>query len=515
MKKTEKFLLGGALLSATSLLIRFVGMTFNVYVTNKIGSAAMGLITLTNSVYNFAVTFATSGIKLASTRLCAEALGRNSPRELRSAVKKSILYAAFFGILACVLLFFLAEPISLYLLDDSRCIKCLKILSPALPCISIAAALNGYFTAVSRVYKNASSVIFEQSVKIFITVNALKLLLPKGVEYSCIAVICGSALAEGFSFFYTFVLYLLDLRRHVGKNGEIPKTQTTRLFGIALPVAATAYVRSGLLTLEHMLIPKGLKKYGMSPEVSLAAYGTLQAMALPIVLFPMAILSSFTGLIVPEISESAARDDHAHIDRIIVRTLRTTLIFASGCAVIIFSFSTDLGMVIYNSPDAAFYIKIFSLLIPVMYFDSAVDCLLQGLGYQVYSMKVNILDAALSAFLVWLILPHTGIGGYVFIVFLAEILNTTLSLLKLFSRKVPKFSIFSSLFMPLLCALGAVCLVRLSVIFLPFLQVFSPFAVTFKIILSAIIFVIFLFTTFTVKREEVTVLFHTRRKVKA
>ena len=40
MKKTEKFLLGGTLLSATSLLIRFVGMSFNVYVTNKIGSAA-------------------------------------------------------------------------------------------------------------------------------------------------------------------------------------------------------------------------------------------------------------------------------------------------------------------------------------------------------------------------------------------------------------------------------------------------------------------------------------------
>ena len=127
MKKTKKFLLGGALLSATSLLIRFVGMTFNVYVTGKIGSAAMGLITLTSSVYNFAVTFATSGIKLASTRLCAEAIGRNSPRELRSAVKKSILYATFFGILACILLFFLAEPISLYLLDDRRCIKCLKI----------------------------------------------------------------------------------------------------------------------------------------------------------------------------------------------------------------------------------------------------------------------------------------------------------------------------------------------------------------------------------------------------
>lgn len=512
MKKTEKFLLNGTLMSITSLLIRFVGMAFNVYVTAKIGSAGIGLITLTNSVYNFAVTFATSGIKLASTRLCAEALGRGSPLELRRAMKKCILYSAFFGTLAFLGLFFLAEPISINLLDDERCIKCLKILSPALPCIAIASALSGYFTAVSRVYKNASAVIFEQGVKIFITVNALRVLLPKGLEYSCIAVICGSAVSEGLSFFYSFVMYRLDLRRHVGKSGTVPKDQTSRLLGIALPVALTAYVRSGLLTLEHMLIPKGLKKYGMGSEISLATYGTVHAMALPIVLFPMAVLSSFTSLIVPEISESSARHDDGHISRIIARVLRTTLIFASGCALIIFAFSSDLGMVIYNSPEASRYIKIFSILIPVMYFDSAVDSLLQGLGYQVYSMKVNILDAGLSALLVWLLLPHTGIGGYVFIVFFAEILNTTLSLLKLFSRGMPKINLFKSLFMPLLCSLGAVCLVRILVIFTPFLQVYSPLAITLKILFSAVLFITLLFSTFTVPFSEISVLFSTKKR---
>ncbi|MBE6543483.1 MAG: hypothetical protein E7675_03715 [Ruminococcaceae bacterium] len=513
MKKTEKFLLNGTLMSATSLLIRFVGMSFNVYVTGKIGSAGIGLITLTNSVYNFAVTFATSGIKLATTRLCAEALGRNSPLELRRAMKKCILYASFFGILACIGLFFLAEPISIHLLDDERCIKCLKILSPALPCIAIASALSGYFTAVSRVYKNASAVIFEQAVKIFITVNALRLLMPKGLEYSCIAVICGSAVSEGLSFFYSFIMYRLDLHRHVGKSGKVPEDQTSRLLGIAMPVALTAYVRSGLLTVEDMLIPKGLKKYGMGSEVSLATYGTVHAMALPIVLFPMAILSSFTSLIVPEISESSARSDEGHISRIISRTLRTTLIFASGCAMIIFAFSSDLGMVIYNSPEASLYIKLFSILIPVMYFDSAVDSLLQGLGYQVYSMKVNILDAGLSALLVWILLPHTGINGYVFIVFFAEILNTALSLIKLFSRGMPKISLFRSLFMPLVCALGSVCLVRLFVVFAPFLQVYSPFALGFKILLSALVFFGLLLSTYTLPISEITVLF-SRKKTK-
>ncbi|MBO5745220.1 MAG: polysaccharide biosynthesis C-terminal domain-containing protein [Clostridia bacterium] len=507
MKKTEKFLLGGTLLSATSLLIRFIGMSFNVYVTSKIGSAGMGLISLTGSVYNFAVTFATGGIRLGSTRLCAEAIGHGSDRELKSAVKRSVLYALCFGCAAFLLLFFLARPISIYLLEDERCIRSLKILSPTLPCIAVASALNGYFTAVSRVYKTASATLLEMGAKIFISVNALRILLPKGLEYSCIAVICGGALAEGLSFFYLLIVYLIDSKRHLSQKGNIPDDQTKKLFFIAIPVALTTYVRSGLLTLEHMLIPKGLRKYGASAEVSLATYGTLQAMALPIVLFPMAILSSFTGLVVPEISESLARGDNNHIDRIILRVLRTTLIFSAGCSIIIFAFSSDLGMVIYNSPEASLYVKIFSILIPVMYFDSAVDSLLQGLGYQVYSMKVNIIDAGLSALLVFLILPYTGIGGYVFIVFFAEILNTTLSLIKLFRHGMPRLPLTRCLLMPLICAIGSVCIVRLGVNFLPFLQVYSPFALCFKLIGSIVLFIIFLFSTFTVPTGEISSLF--------
>ncbi len=493
MKTKERFFVNGLLLSLTALLMRFIGLSFNVYLTEKIGSTGIGLITLINSVYGFAVTFATSGIRLTATRLCSEAMGKESECGIRSAMKKCLLYALSFGCTAGILLFLLAKPIGVYLLDDPRTVKCLYILSPALPFIALSSAMSGYFNAVRRVYKNATTTIFEQAVKIALTVKALEILLPKGIEYSCIAVVAGSAISESLSFLCSFILYRIDLKNHIGKKGTIPENQTKNLFAIALPVAFTAYFRSGLLTLEHMLIPIGLKKYGLESGAALSAYGTVQGMALPVVLFPIAVLSSFTGLLVPEIAQAMAKGDSGHVRRTANKVIAGTLFFSIGASAIIYTFSSDLGMTFYNSPESARYIKYFSLLIPVMYFDTAVDALLQGLGEQVYSMKVNIIDAGISALLVWCILPHTGIDGYVGIVFFCEILNTALSVAKLIRKVKLDMHFFEFILLPVFSVLGATNIVRLITAFTASLQTYSIFPLILKMFLSALIYCIFYF----------------------
>ena len=76
MTDKKQFLKNGMLLAAVALLMRGVSMLFNAYIVRKVGAEGMGLMSLTMSVYAFAVTFATSGISLAVTRLVAAALGK-------------------------------------------------------------------------------------------------------------------------------------------------------------------------------------------------------------------------------------------------------------------------------------------------------------------------------------------------------------------------------------------------------------------------------------------------------
>ena len=64
MKRTKKFLINGSILTITNIIMRSIGMVFGIYVSNKIGSEAVGTFDLVMSVYMLAITIATSGLKI-------------------------------------------------------------------------------------------------------------------------------------------------------------------------------------------------------------------------------------------------------------------------------------------------------------------------------------------------------------------------------------------------------------------------------------------------------------------
>jgi stage V sporulation protein B len=125
-----------------------------------------------------------------------------------------------------------------------------------------------------------------------------------------------------------------------------------------------------------------------------------------------------------------------------------------------------LGEAVYGSREAGMYIRILAPLIPIMYVDSSVDAFLKGMGEQVYSMNVNIIDAAASVFLVWLLLPRMGLWGYVVAIYVTETLNTTLSLCRMLRMSAMPVSIWKQVFGPLLCIIGATTVCRLGGILL-------------------------------------------------
>jgi stage V sporulation protein B len=502
MKKLNVFLYNAMLLVAVSLTMRTVGMYFNVWISNKIGAEAMGVYSLIGGVYGFGITLATSGVNLAVTRLVSEALGKGSQGEAVQIMRRCIIYSIFFGLLAFFLIFALSERIAYSWLDDLRTIRPLRLLAVSLPFISIASALNGYFTAMRKVYKNALTVFIEQLVRISCTVLLLTMLLPPGIEYACVALALGSTIAELVSLIILSSLYLLDKGRKKN-NSSVSSTGYVRaMLGITLPVAFSSYVRSGLITVEHALIPAGLKKSGATAEMSLAAYGTLHSMVFPVLLYPAVFITSFSGLLVPELAESRARGDTARIRRIVSRVMSFTLLFSIGTSGIMLCFAGELGKALYSSSESAgAYIGFLAPLMPVMYLDSMTDVMLKGLGQQFYNMAVNIIDSLISVILVWLILPVYGIHGYIFIIYAAELLNASLSIGRLLSVSQVKPDFINWLAKPAAAVVGAVSISRL--IFKLSGKVLTGWILTYAIVISALIYILLLSGLFAVERSDV------------
>lgn len=430
MTDKRQFLKSGAMLALTALLMRGVSLLFNTYITDKVGAEGMGLLSLTMSVYAFAVTFATSGISLAVTTLVASAIGRGEGARASRVLRAAVLYALAFGGVASLALYFGSSFLATVALGDIRTRSSLRLLSVSLLPIALSAVYSGYFVAVRRVSHNALTQILEQSARIALTLFSLALCAEGDVEGACLALVGGSSLAELFSFFVLFLQARIDRHRHPlsggGRGGE-----GRAVLGFALPCAASAYARSGLVTLEHLLIPVCLAGSGLSRGDALSSYAALHSMALPVLLFPTAVLAAFSGLLVPECAELDGRGERHRVVRLATRAVYAASLFSLFAAVLLFLCAEPLGILLYDNPDAGRYIRLLAPLVPVMYLDSVVDAHLKGLGYQVYSMGVNIADAALSVLAVILLLPTLGADGYVLVIYLAEIFNFTMSLRKL------------------------------------------------------------------------------------
>ena len=434
-----------ALLTASAVVMRCIGLAYQVWLAGRIGAAGVGLWQLVASVNVFAATLAISGVRFTTTRLVAEEFnssssGGNAPGAAR-AVGRCLAYAAFFGFSAFFILRLGAEPIGFLWVRDARTVASLRILAFSLPMIALSCVLNGYFIAVGKAAYSAAVQVLEQ----FAGIGCVMLLLsraPAGdIEASCAAIARGNVAADAVSLGLIAALYLADRwkRRQAGATVKASPRLTGRMLKIALPLAVSAYARTGLSTLENLLVPQKLRAAGLSADKALSGYGTITGMVFPIISFPSCLLSAVAELTVPELTAAQVSGDRARIDRVVSKLLRWAAAFSLLAAAFLFVNAEPLGMLIYHTPGVGRYIRVFALLVPFMYIDIVTDGCLKGLGQMLWSMGFNISEAAIGVLLVVTVLPRRALNGYIFVIFFCEIFNFTVSLLRL--RSVAAFRI--------------------------------------------------------------------------
>ena len=503
MKPIRRFIASGLLLTFSALIMRSISVSFGAYVSRTAGAEAMGVFSLIMSVFGFALTVATSGVNLAVTRMISEALGENDETLLHKSMRKCIGYCLFFSLISAFFLFSLSPFLGKNILHDIRTVRPLKILAVSLPFISLTSAYNGYFSAVRRVYKNTVYSVSEQLIKIFFTVKMFELFIDKGIEFACIALVGADVISEFSAFLISGIMYYFDKKKYSKKyktkysNKEIKG----KLFAIALPVAFSTYFRSSLLTVEHILIPKCLIRSGLERSAALSSYGTLHSMVFPIVLFPVSVLSSFSGLLIPELAEARVKNKKVAVQYIARRAFQFSFIFSFLISGFLICFSNELGMMIYNSSEASHYIKHLAPLVPIMYLDGVTDAMLKGLGEQVYSMNVNIIDALLSIFFVVILLPKYGMMGYIITIYITEIVNFALSFFRLLLKTKLDINIAKTLLSPSFSIIITSFFVKCLFSFVP-MQTNEAGTLIIKCILSVLIYCFFIRITKGISKDD-------------
>lgn len=500
MRKVKALFLNFILLCGVSVILQTVALSFQAYLARNLGSEGLGLLQLTLSVYFLAATFASSGMRFTATRLVAEELGARRPNGAIQAVRLCLACAAAFSIAATILVNLGSNWIGTVWLNDARVVLPLRVFSFSLPLISLSGVFSGYFIGVRKAADIAAAQLIEQVLEVTTSVALLRICLPMGLAYSCAAAALGCVLGELGSCFIQFVLYRKAIKNQSQKNSAPTPHLFRRLLHIAAPTALSSYVTSSIRTIEQLLIPYGLKKGGASGSGALATFGIIRGMAMPLILFPAFLLSTALDLVLPELTESQAAGHLRHLSYIIRRVYRIGILFSVCMMWIFLRFSHELGMLIYQSTDAAYFIRRLAILAPFFYLDMITDMMVRGLGRHMSTMKYNLITSLVSVVLLYLLLPKFAITGYLITVYCSKILNFTFSLHKLVHISNLKIRLFD-IFKAVLCMIASAQLANLMSRLLPVFP--EPFSFLAQIALTILFYILNLRIFACVSREDI------------
>lgn len=467
------------LLTAVNLLLRFVSTSFQVHISARIGAEGVGLLQLVLSVGSLAMTAGMAGIRTATMYLTAEELGRKNPQNVSWVLRGCFLYSILCSGSIAIAVFYFAPFLAEHWIGNIHTADSIRIFACFLPLVCLTGCMTGYFTAANRITTLAGIEIAEQMCYMVVTMAALQLWAGTDPEKACEAVVMGSGISSCLTL--TF-LFFLRLREKPPKGARIPIAN--RLANTALPLALADDLKAGISTTENLMVPKRLALY--PGEISpLATFGTVIGMVFPVLMFPAAILFALAELLIPELARCAAAGSHRRIRYLVRRGLRVAMLYGCICGGILFLIAEELCVALYKSTTAGAYLRLYSVLAPMLYCDAITDAMTKGLGQQKVCVRYNILTSSMDVILLFFLLPHYGMRGYFISFLITHLLNFILSvrrLVKITGVAIPFYLPALVCSATILSAAGAMQFTAISLKITAFLSLFGSLLALFRIV---------------------------------
>lgn len=411
MKKKAFF--GTILLTISGLICRLIGFFYRIFLSHAIGAEGLGIYQLIVPIYHLSYAISTAGIQTALSRLIASATAK---REHAKALLTFLIgtTTSFILSLSISLLLQKNSPyLANHFLGDSSCIPLLNLLAYTLPFGALHGCVIGWFMGKKQIHIPAFMQIMEELIRLAATWICYLYLISSNRSPNANIAVSGLLISEIISviisiFFVSFhkntKIQILDLSYY--------KSCTKELFFTSFPLTLNRIALNLLHSAEAILIPLSLEKYALTRSEALETLGTISGMALPLVLFPTAIVNALSSILLPTISENFALKNKQYIQRLVKKSL--LYIFLMGMIFMVFFFLTgkQLGVLLYNNADAGYYITLLSTICPFLFCDIILASIMNGLGQTFLCFFVNLGNMVFRIFCIYFLIPHTGIYGY-------------------------------------------------------------------------------------------------------
>lgn len=433
MSKKDTIIKGTFILTLTGFLSRFIGFFYRIFLSHTFGEEGVGLYHLIFPIFALGFSFTTAGIEVALSRIVAQKSSLEQHREARNILYIGLLLSFTLAVLVTILLQPNAAWIASNLLGDIRCTNLLITISYALPFASIHSCINGYYLGLKRTKIPAISQLIEQTIRVLSVYIISMLLLKQNRPLPVSVAVLGLVLGEIASSFYS----VLTLARHettFSKSSfQLRKylIQTKELIFLSSPLTANRVLLNILQSIEAVSIPSCLLLSGLRSSDALSIYGVLMGMAMPCILFPSAITSSVSTMLLPTIAEIQTQNKPEALMMLIKKV--STSVFFLGCLCTVGFLLTGnlMGRILFHSETAGKFIITLSWICPFLYSNSTFISILNGLGKTTTSFLINTCGLFIRIASVFLLIPIFGIIGYLWGLLASQFLISILSIIAL------------------------------------------------------------------------------------
>lgn len=511
MLEKSRFIYGSIIMVFMNFFIRIIGFTYDVFLSKLLGAEGMGLFQIAMSTLMTFLILTISGIPTAITKLVAEHDSKKNFDYIENIYRSSMIFNFFTSIILSAILLLSAKFISLKIFKNKDILLGVYLLAPALVIISLSNVLRSFFYGIKNMIAPSIAQIIEHTTRFIFVIGILYYLSPVDPVTGAIIAILGISLGEFFDLIwcvfakkYLFKNNYRSLPNRLGNFSSLAKVLT-----ISLPLTFSGFFNIILRFANTILIPNRLMSLGYSSKESIATFGRISGMTMPLITLPFIVTSALVINLIPSLSQQRILKMHKHIKRDIQLAIKVTLLISIPLTTVYVILSKPLARFLYNDPLVARYIFIMGFNTVLMALQHTLSGILYGLNMQVKAIIHDTIGMIVRVLLIYILVgdPRFGINGF-FIAFLSSnIIVTLLDILTLKRITKFKFNYLDIIGKPLLASIFMVIFISLTTYDLKNLHNASPLGFLSSLILGFVSYVSILTITKAVPKNFFSILF--------
>lgn len=340
-EKRQSFMKGAAILTASTLIVKLLGLLFSIPLANFISDEGMSYFYAAYDIFIWFLMISTAGLPIAVSRMVGTAWSQNRRREADRVF--SVAFWLFFGLglAGFVIMFFGADWFGNVFLATPGSGPAIRALAPTVFFISVMSALRGYFQGRSNMVPTAVSQTIEAVAKVVIGVGLALYIIRtfRDPNMASVGAVIGVSASAGLGALYlTFYKLRQDRRDRLDETESDPTAASkgellSTLLKFAVPITLGSCFLSLLDVVDSAILMHRLQGAAGFPEETALFMRTCLGNARKYFDLPGAFVVPISTSLLPVLSGAFAAGDRESVDRITALSLRVTLLISIPCTV--------------------------------------------------------------------------------------------------------------------------------------------------------------------------------------